>query len=176
MPDYEREWERLQNTDRRGLIRPGIAIRNVVGLAQYVVSGNLKAVAQRVGVDAEGAGALGLTSGSRYSVRLARDRLLIVSNEDRLLEHGYYADGYGVTGMSAALEVLEISGTLSLEIVKRATALFHAAPSPCAATSFAGVTAYVYRFGDEQNVRIHLDRGLAPYLWDWLGEASQDHQ
>jgi len=167
MPEHEREWARLPERDQQ-LDVPGIAIRNVVGLSQYMVSGKLEAVARRVGVSGEGVGALGLASGARYSVRLARDRLLIVAAEDGLLEPGWHDDGYAVTGMSAALEIFELTGPLSLDIVKRATTLALTGPSPSAVTLFAGVAASVYRFEDEQKIRVHLDRGLAPYIWEWL--------
>lgn len=168
MPELEREWGRLPDRATHRLDAPGIAVRTIAGLTQTMVSGDLAAAARRAGVDAEGVGALGLASGERYSVRLARDRLLVVCVGDGLLADGWHEDGYAVSGMSAALEIFELTGPLSREIVKRATTLCHVGPSPCAAAIFAGVTACVYRFGDEETVRVHLDRGLAPYLWDWL--------
>lgn len=168
MPESERDWARLPDQEKHRLDAPAVTIRNIVGLTQYMVSGNLKAAAKRAAVDADGVGALGLATGERYSVRLALDRLLIVSAAEGLFEYGWHDAGYAVTGMSSALEAFEFSGPFSLEIIKRATALSHTGPSPCAATSFAGVMAYVYCFGDSEKVRVHLDRGLAPYLWNWL--------
>lgn len=173
MPEPEREWARLPDRDTRRLDATGISIRNIVGLTQYMVSGNLKAAARRVAISADGVGALELASGARYSVRLARDRLLVVCAEDGLLQPGWNENGYAVSGMSAALEIFELTGPQALEIVKRATALAHTGPSPCAATSFAGVTACVYRFEGDRTVRVHLDRGLAPYLWDWLRALAE---
>ena len=168
MPESGREWDRLPDRETHRLDAPGISVRNVVGLTLTMVSGDLAAAARRAGVDANGVGALGLASGERYGVRLARDRLLVVCAGDGLLADGWHENGYAVSGMSAALEIFELAGPLSLEIVKRATTLSHVAPGPCAATIFAGVTACVYRFDDGETVRVHLDRGLAPYLWDWL--------
>jgi sarcosine oxidase gamma subunit len=55
-----------------------------------------------------------------------------------------------------------------LEIVKRATTISLATPGPCAAVHFAGIGAYLYRFGNAGAVRVHVDRGLVPYLWQWL--------
>jgi sarcosine oxidase gamma subunit len=168
MAEIERAWPRLPDRGTHRLDMPRIAIRNLTGLAQSLVSGNLAAAAERAGIDAAGVGALATASGDRYSVRLARDRLLVVSTGEEALEPGWHEAGYAVTGMSGALEVFELSGPLSTEIVKRATTLFRAGLSRSAATSFAGVTCYLYRFGDGQTVRLHLDRGLAPNLWAWL--------
>jgi len=167
MPEHGREWGRIPDRETQRLDMQGLAVHNVLGLTQYMVSGNLQAAAKRVGVDADGVGAMGLASGARYTVRLARDRLLIVCDENGLLEHGWHDSGYAVTEMSAALEIFELSGPVARDVVKRATTLSHGGTSPCAATIFAGVTACVYRYGDDHTVRIHLDRGLAPYLWNW---------
>lgn len=167
----EREWERLPDQKRHRLDVPRISVLSVAGLTQYMVSGNLKTATMRAGVDIESVGALGLASGERYSVRLARDRLLIVSREDDLLEDGWHKEGYAVSWMSAAMEIVELSGPLSLELVKRATTLAHVGSSPCAVTTFAGVTACIYRFGDTQKFRVHFDCGLASYIWNWLARS-----
>ena len=33
---------------------------------------------------------------------------------------------------------------------------------------YGGVMAVVYRHGDAGTLRIHVDRGLASYLWEWF--------
>lgn len=169
MAEYERIWAKVPEVEQQHI--EGLTIRKVIGLWQYMVSGDLKAAATRAGVNADGVGVLGLASGSRYSVRLARDRLLVVSDEPDLFAQGWSDEGYAVSGMSAALEVLELSGPLSQEIVKRATMLNHVSFSPCAVTLFAGVTTSVYRYGDPADLRLHFDRGLAAFIWNWLAKT-----
>lgn len=170
--DTHKLWQDIPDLETARLTMPGALIRNVSVGSQYMVSGALALAAAKAGVDAEGAGALGIVSGAKYSLRLARERLLIVSDEAEALSPGWNDEGYAVTPMGAALAVFEISGARAIEIVKRATVISTAAPGPCAAVNFAGATACLYRFGNLETVRLHIDRGLAPYLWQWIETLS----
>jgi len=38
--------------------------------------------------------------------------------------------------------------------------------------AFAGVAAIAYFHGDAQTLRLHVDRGLAAYLWTWLSAVA----
>jgi hypothetical protein len=40
-------------------------------------------------------------------------------------------------------------------------------PGPSAAVSFAGVTCYFYRHRNLQTLQVHVERGLASYVWSW---------
>ena len=144
------------------------SVRRLDGLRQRMVSGDIAAAAGQAGVDAVGAGALGLASGDAYSVRLARDRLLIVAGRD--LDPGWSDAGYAVSDMSA-LDVFEIDGKLADEIVSRATTLPLSGPGagPSAAVTFAGVDAFVYRHRQGEAIRVHVDPSLSAYLWAWFG-------
>jgi heterotetrameric sarcosine oxidase gamma subunit len=161
-------WKSHPDFDSKRLETRDVRIRNVDVGAQYVVSGAYAKAAAKAGVEPEGAGALGLVTGRRYALRLARERFLIVSEDAAALSSGWHEDGYAVTEMSGALVVFEFSGTGAIEIVKRATTLSLDAPGPCAAVSFADVAGCLYRSGAEDCFRLHVDRGLAPYLWEWF--------
>ena len=51
--------------------------------------------------------------------------------------------------------------------IARGTTLDPAGPPGASATlSFAGIGAIVYR--RQRSLRIHVDRGLAAYLWTWM--------
>ena len=138
------------------------------------VSGALAIAASRAGVDAEGAGLLGIVSGTTYALRMARDRMLVVTGAGDPLVPGWNDEGYAVTPMSGALAVIEISGPNALHVIKRSTVIPTSAPGRCAAISFAGVTVCLYRFEQEATFRLHVDRGLAPYLWHWFEAMAQN--
>lgn len=171
--DTHKLWQDIPDLGMAKLNMPGAFIHKVSVGSQYMVSGSLALAAAKAGVDAEGAGVLGLVTGAKYSLRLARERLLIVSDAAEALSPGWHDDGYAVTPMGGALAVFEISGPRAIEIVKRATVISTDTPGPCAAVNFAGATACLYRFGNQETVRIHIDRGLAPYLWQWFETLSE---
>ena len=170
--DATQLWRALPKEDYRIEIA-GALVRTVNVGAQFLVSGALDKAADAAGVSPEGAGALGLVTGPRFSLRLARERLLIVSDDEEALTPGWHDHGYAVTSMSGALIVFEIAGQRAIEIVKRATTLSLAEPGRSAAVSFAGANAYLYRFGEEGTIRVHVDRGLAGYLWQWFEELDR---
>ena len=147
-----------------GIDTPRLRVRLLPALAQLMISGDLgKALAQQ-GLS----GTIGLmeeAQGEVYMVRLARNRALLVGQAASAEASGY-ADGLASTPMTGALAVLELSGPNSFEAVQRASAIDFRKASPCAALNFAGVTSILYRKGDV--LRLHLDRGLVPYMMDWL--------
>jgi tRNA U34 5-carboxymethylaminomethyl modifying GTPase MnmE/TrmE len=80
-----------------------------------------------------------------------------------------WADGAATTPMTGALAVIEISGPAAMEIFARASAVDPSVNSACAAVSFAGVTGALCRC--DGNLRLHLDRGLVPYMLDWISST-----
>jgi sarcosine oxidase gamma subunit len=75
-----------------------------------------------------------------------------------------------VTEISAGLQVFEAEGAALDALIARGTTLDPGQPSASAALSFAGISAIVYRH--ESKLRIHVDRGLAAYLWTWMEQAA----
>lgn len=149
---------------------PGLAIRAVLDLTQLLVSGDLDAWARASGVDGTGVGAFGIAQGGRYAARLARDRLLVVSNSRLAIGSGWHADGFAVTAVGAGLQVFEVEGTALDAFIARGTTLDPNQASASAALSFAGISAIAYRH--DGKLRIHVDRGLAAYLWTWMEIAA----
>ena len=162
-------WQRLPDRQTMQIDLPALRVRNVTGLSQCLISGLIRETTSPMSGSPEGVGALGLASGEAYSVRLARDRLLVVGADDRVLRTGWHDEGFAVSGMSGALEVFEISGRASDDIVKRATTLPLSGESRSAVVTFAGVSAVLYRYQMPDNLRLHVDRGLSAYIWEWLG-------
>lgn len=174
MADRETKWPRLPDLPAKRLDIPGLAVRNVGGLTQILASGDLSAVASRAGVDADGVGALGLATGGAYSIRMARDRLLIVAETALPLAPGWNADGFAVTDMSGAFDVFELDGPRGEDVVAAATSLPVAGgTSPSATIVFAGVSACLYRYGEATTLRLHVERGHSAYVWQWLEKFAE---
>ncbi|MHA6687238.1 hypothetical protein [Mesorhizobium sp. A556] len=146
----------------------GAAAKSVAGLYQMLVSGDLDAWNTAADLSGHGVGALALATGKAWQVRLARDRLLAVSEKPFAVEPGWHGD-FATTRMDGALHIFEIEGKGLDGVIANAMTLDPAGKSPSAAVLFAGVNAIVYRYGADDRLRIHVDRGLAPYLWEWLG-------
>lgn len=168
MPDASARWRPEPDWATARLEGPTLAVRAVAGLTQHLVSGDIDRFLARHGLGA-GIGALGLASGGRYALRVARDRLLAVGIPPSECADGWHDDGYGVTAVGSALRVLEARGEGVRDLLARATTIDPDDPGPCAALQFCGLTCTVYFHGDGQTLRVHADRGLAAYLWEWLG-------
>ncbi|TIT48473.1 MAG: hypothetical protein E5W75_16060, partial [Mesorhizobium sp.] len=83
---------------------------------------------------------------------------------------GWHAEGFAVTAIGAGLQVFEAEGPALDAFIARGTTLHPRQPSASAALSFAGISAIVYRH--DGKLRIHVDRGLAAYLWTWMETAA----
>ncbi|UCI31321.1 hypothetical protein [Mesorhizobium sp. B4-1-4] len=170
MRDLAEKWSVAPDWQSATIGVPGLKISPITGLHQRLVSGGLAAWAEVSGFDGTAAGAFGLTEGIRYSVRLARDRLLVVSSNPLAIPAGWHGEGFAVTTISAGLQVFEVEGPALDAFIARGTTLDPRQPSASAALSLAGVSAIVYRH--ENRLRIHVDRGLAAYLWTWMEQAA----
>lgn len=153
------------------LQRDGVSIRSQLGLTQHVVSGDLEAFSAAHGVGLP-VGLLEKAEGQRYAARTARDRMIAVGIPDAEVRIGWNDAGYAITRMSSALHMFELSGANALAIVSRACSADPRDPGPSAAVLFAGVTACLYRYGDPETMRLHVDRALAHYLWSWMKAQS----
>ncbi|TPM36117.1 hypothetical protein [Mesorhizobium sp. B2-3-4] len=170
MRDLAEKWSIAPDWSSATVSAPGLAVRAVSDLDQSLVGGDLDAWARVSTMKADGVGAFGAAKGDRYAARLARDRLLVVSNTPLAVAAGWHEDGFAVTKLSAGLQVFEAEGPALDAFIARGTTLDPSQPSASAALSFAGVSAIVYRH--ENRLRIHVDRGLAAYLWTWMEQAA----
>ncbi|AZV18351.1 MULTISPECIES: hypothetical protein [unclassified Mesorhizobium] len=170
MRDLAEKWSVAPDWQSAAITTPGLAIRAVLDLNQLMVSGDLDAWTRASSIGGTGVGAFGIAQGDRYAARLARDRLLVVSKSPLAIATGWHADGFAVTAISAGLQIFEAEGMALDAFIARGTTLDPAKPSASAALSFAGISAVVYRL--DGKLRIHVDRGLATYLWTWMETAA----
>ncbi|MBZ7926031.1 sarcosine oxidase subunit gamma family protein [Ensifer adhaerens] len=167
MLDNSRKWKPEPDWNSACLTGRAVDVRAVSGLTQHLVSGDIERFRERHGL-AKDIGALGLATGERYAVRVARDRLLVVGLQASECAAGWHQDGYGVTALGSAQRVFEARGEGVRDLLARATTIDPDNAGPCAALQFCGLTCSVYFHGDTQALRVHVDRGLAAYLWEWL--------
>ena len=157
----EPDWTQARLTGRT------IEVGVVTGVKQRLVSGNVERFLNRHDLGG-GVGALGFALGERYAMRVARDRLLVIGFPAADLPDGWHDEGYAVSTVSSALRLFEAKGEGVCDLLARATTIDPDSPGPCAAMPFGGVMGAVYRHGDAKTLRIHIDRGLAAYLWEWF--------
>jgi heterotetrameric sarcosine oxidase gamma subunit len=150
------------------LTAPGVTIRMHADISQHLISGDLDGWKHLAGINGDTVGALGLATKSTYAVGIARDRILVVNAPANAVAPGWHPAGFAVTDMSAALSVVEMRGEGVAQIISRATSLDPRATSASANCQFADVSAVIYRYGDRGTVRLHVERGFAPYVWNWL--------
>ena len=172
MRNLAEKWPAAPDFATAALNKDGVTVRMLGGLEQLLVSGDLAAWSKASGLAGEGVGAGAIASGDKYLVRIARDRLLAVGEQPFPIASGWHAAGFAVTVMDAGLHVFEIEGPDLDRLIARGTALDPEAASPSASILFAGVGVLLYRFGNPDRARLHVDRGLAPYLWEWLEQAQ----
>lgn len=171
MRDLAAKWPRVPDWQTAVLETHVLSIRTLSGLNQYVVSGDLEAWRRHAAMPGPGIGALAVAGGDPYAVRLARDRILLTGGDLPHLASGWNEQGFAVTGIGDGLHVFEITGPSLPDLLARATSLDQSTPGPCAAILFAGVNAVAYRYKNAGTLRVHVDRGLATYLWTWFNAA-----
>jgi sarcosine oxidase gamma subunit len=166
MRDLAEKWSPEPDWRSAQITAPGLLVREVPGLEQLLVSGDLAAWTRHSGIDNPAVGAMGAAQGGRYTARLGRDRLLVVSNTPLAIVAGWHPEGFAVTPISSGLRVFEAEGPALDAFVSRGTTIDPRSASASAALSFAGISAILYRHHGK--LRIHVDRGLAAYLWTWM--------
>lgn len=172
MRNLAEKWPAAPDFATATLNKDGVTIRTLGGLSQLLVSGNLTAWSKVSGLAGEGVGAGAVASGDRYMVRIARDRLLAVGEPPFSIAAGWHQAGFAVSVVDAGLRVFEIEGPGLAGLIARGTALDPGQASRSASVLFAGVSVLFYRFGDANRVRLHVERGFAPYLWEWLEQSA----
>jgi heterotetrameric sarcosine oxidase gamma subunit len=148
-----------------------IAVRRVPDLTQHMVSGALSVFAAKHGIG-EPVGLLGHAAGPRYAARMARDRMIAVGVTDTELQIGWNPEGYAVTRMSSASQVFELRGPGAMDLIMRGCPVDPDDPGPSSSVLFAGLPVSLYRHDDLQTFRLHVDRGLAHFLWSWMSAQS----
>ena len=171
MRDLAEKWAPVPDWKKVSIQFDGTTIGTVAGLSQLLVSGDISAWSRASGIASAPAGASPVITGDRYAVRLARDRILAVSAGPFDIASGWHEDGFAVSSVNTGLHIFEIDGPRMLEVLAHAMMLDPKGSTASAAMLFAGLNAFVYRYSSAGCVRVHVDSGLAPHLWQWLEQV-----
>ncbi|WP_109565835.1 hypothetical protein [Jannaschia seohaensis] len=105
------------------------------------------------------------------ALRLRRDRVLLVDGP--VMAEGWdAATGCAVTDMGSGLAVLQIKGPAAFDIVGRGAELSLDTPSRSVARLVFGLEVALYRHGQADRIRLHVDRSLTGTLWAALQDAA----
>lgn len=165
MRDLAASWPRIPDWSAAAYEGNGILVTTVDGLAQHLVSGNLAPFG-------DGVGALGVAERPSAVLRVARDRILVLNADAARVAAGWHPEGYAATDVSAMYHVFEITGAGIADLLGEAILIDPENGGPSAAVVFAGLQAILYWHGDKNTLRLHVERGHAAYVVDWLKARS----
>jgi hypothetical protein len=171
MRDLAEKWPIVPDWKNASIQHHSTTIGTISGLRQLLVSGDIGAWSRANGIVVASTNVSSIITGDRYTVRLARDRILAVSAVPFGITSGWHEEGFAVSAVDAGLHVFEIDGPRMPDILARATTLDPNGNTASAGLFFAGINAVVYRYRSARCVRVHVDCGLAPYLWQWLEQV-----
>ncbi|MEZ5783829.1 MAG: hypothetical protein R3D70_19865 [Rhizobiaceae bacterium] len=171
MRDHAAKWPPAPDWATAKLDRGSISLRTIEGLSQLLVSGDLNAWATASGIASESVAGHVIASGDKYSTRIARDRVLTVSATPLAFATGWHDAGFAISRIDAGMHVFQVEGPGLNELLARAMTQPLVSSGPSASLLFAGINVVLYHFTSMQSVRIHVDRALAPYLWEWLEQS-----
>jgi hypothetical protein len=161
MRDLAQSWPRIPDWSGTAYEGRGIHVTTVHGLTQHLISGNFSPFGTDIG-------ALGTASGDRATVRVARDRVLAINADPALVAPGWHVEGFAATDVSATYHVFAISGAGVPDLLREALLIDPDNAGPSAAVMFAGLHAILYCVESRETLRLHVERGHAAYLVNWL--------
>src|SRR3569833_1324441 len=165
-PDPMAKWTPVPDWSTARLTRPGWNAAYVEGQFQTLISGDLAAAFAGLDPQPVSVGLWGMAA-APATVRIGRDRALLVASQPFASGWGWRQDGWAATDASDAFRVLSLSGPALRSVIAEATSADIDAGSPSAAIQFAGVPALLYRVA-EREARLHVEASFAPYVWRWL--------
>ena len=161
MRDLAQSWPRIPDWSGTAYEGRGIHVATVQGLPQHLISGNFSPFGSDIG-------ALGIATSDRATVRVARDRVLVINADPALVTPGWHQEGFAATDVSAMYHVFEITGPGVPALLGEALLIDPDNAGPSAAVMFAGLQAILYYVGSRETLRLHVERGHAAYLVNWL--------
>jgi heterotetrameric sarcosine oxidase gamma subunit len=169
MHDRAQFWSPVPDWPQVSLRAPGIEVVVVNAVSMWLVSGDAQqCLAQRR--ISEVLGPRQVCDANSYALRLAPDRLLLVSDESAFDAPLEITHSCAVTDISDGMLIFEIRGNDAAELMAHgseypfddATVL----PLESASMQFAGFRLVVSRRA--QGWRLHIERPWAAALWRWL--------
>ncbi|MFK5979234.1 MAG: hypothetical protein QM488_10150 [Rhizobiaceae bacterium] len=170
MRDFADKWTRVPDWKNQKIETPDYSIKRLFGLHQTLISGAL----DKAPVKMKPIGWGPIAKGSNYAIQFSRDRILHVSDKQEKEPFGWHPKGFATSCADDLYAIFEISGDGISQVFARATTLNWHGESKSASMQFSKLNALVYRYGEENKLRIHIDSPHAPYFWTWLEQINLD--
>lgn len=181
MLDLGPRWSPPPDWGPARLSRRGLDVAPLLDLRQVMLSGDLATGLAALCPAARLKGAHDADAADPYAVRIAVDRVLLVCaaglDTVPVGHSAWHASGFAATDLSAGMIALALAGPDAPALLARGTGVDLLTAPPASggggAMVIAGTRIVAYRHGVAE-VRLHVDRSMAPYLWRWLetvGEA-----
>ena len=130
-----------------------------------IATGNVGAAMHAAKLDSAPAGWPDIVVGPSYAVRLSRDRVMLVNALS--LTEGWDHRGFGISRSESAGIVVEVRGKKLSSFLSRGAEISPGNQSASATRLFAGFAVVLYRFLQDDQIRIHISRPLAPAFFTW---------
>lgn len=135
-----------------------------------MISGDLAAALAEFSPEARMVG-LGEDCGTGdHALRIARDRVLLITRGALDVEPGWHPAGYAVSRAGDLFAAVTLSGPDAVSIIAEGVTVDLASGSPSAAILFAGQFALLARRGED--FCLWIERPMLPWLWTWLAGAT----
>jgi len=113
-----------------------------------------------------------IASGDSYTLCLRRDRVLEVGGPDRP-EGWDSATGRAISDLNGGEAVFEVTGPNALPFLTRGAELDLTAPSRSALRGLFGMAATLYRYGAEDQFRLHVSLARGQAMWHALVSTAE---
>lgn len=165
--DRGKFWSPVPDWRAADIERDDWSAQRILGLGQTLVSGRIDLASAQLAPNAPEVGLWAICETESCRVRIARDRMLIVTPKPLAVEPGWRESGWAASPADDLFAIIELSGAQVRDVVAEATAADLDARSPSAAILFAGVWAVLYRTSPH-TARLHVEAPFAAYVWSWL--------
>ncbi|WP_136440889.1 hypothetical protein [Pacificoceanicola onchidii] len=167
MRDDRHKWPAIPGTGRPDLVREGISLRLVTAPRQTVISGAVSDCLALCGLSAAIGGGPDMAQGQTYCLRQRRDRILVVGGPD--IADGWHSDlNVAVSDMTSAYSVIEMAGERVEQIIRTGTEFDGMQRSASTSRLWHGYGVLLYRYGRDDQFRMHVRSPLLDPVWDML--------
>lgn len=167
MRDDRQKWPLAPGTERPDLVQKNIALRIVPNLRQTVISGDISDCLEISNCKAAVGGGPEIAQGGTYCLRQRRDCVLVVNGPE--LSDGWHSDlNVAVSDMTAAYSVVELVGLGAEQLIATGTEFAGNRPSASTSRLWHGFGILLYRYGQDDQYRMHVRSPLLDAAWDML--------
>ncbi|PCI02963.1 MAG: hypothetical protein COB78_11810 [Hyphomicrobiales bacterium] len=168
MRDFAEKWTPVPDWEKQKIEAAGFSVHRLFGLHQTLISA-------ATGLDPVKNKPIGwgpIAKGNDYAIQISRDRILQVSDKPTKQPFGWQMKGFATSCANDLYAVFEISGKDCNQVFARASTLNWRGESKSASMQFSKLNALVYRHGEENKLRVHIDSPYATYFWTWLEQIN----